>query len=405
MQNWLKTIKPTHQWAELLGVLVVAALLLIFLFRQPLADERGSVDETPQQTQYQEIPITMQSIRARWLIAGEVFWARQMEVLAENSANPYKYPFAGFGTFNRGDYDAWIGQLECPVTDSDIPFSVQASQLLFNCSPDYLPEFAKWFDAVSLANNHMDNVDFESGLVETRQQLENVDIQHYGHYDPSVIDDICEIISLPVNVSLSNAEEEPANLPIAVCGYNFVFREPRPAEIEEIAEYSQYFLTITSPQMGAEYVATADSLKTKAYRSMIDQGADLVVASHPHWVQNTEVYKGKLIMYSIGNWLFDQEWSEEVKRGAALDLTLGTAYDENLEKWLELGEDCFSFQDSCLEKARQMDLEKPIFTLNHELISGYHQNGQTKLAPKSVHELNLTRTNWNDTKVKINPHD
>ncbi|MDX1765697.1 MAG: CapA family protein [Candidatus Saccharimonadales bacterium] len=395
-----------HQWAALL-VFLLLAFGLIFIFReQPHQDPtKNTVVVIEEQVVEEELPITRGAVRARWLIAGEVFWGRQIEVLAENSANPYKYPFAGFQTFDRGDYDAWIGQLECPVTTKTIPFSIQANQLLFNCSPDYLEEFAKWFDAVSLANNHMDNVDFEVGLLETRQHLEDAEIQHYGHYDPAVIDDLCEIISLPVAIDLSDGSSETANLPVAMCGYNYVFREPRPSEIEEIAKYSKYFFTIISPQMGAEYVAAADSLKIRTYRSMIDQGADMVIASHPHWVQNTEVYEGKLIMYSVGNWLFDQEWSEEVKRGAALDLSIGAKYDDNLKGWLELGEECFKYQDSCLTKAEKRGLEKPVFTLKHELVSGYHENGQTRLAPESVEQLNLTRTNWAETKVKINPHD
>jgi len=40
------------------------------------------------------------------------------------------------------------------------------------------------------------------------------------------------------------------------------------------------------------------------FRTFIDYGADLVVASHPHVVQGKETYKGKSIYYSLGNWLF-----------------------------------------------------------------------------------------------------
>jgi len=47
----------------------------------------------------------------------------------------------------------------------------------------------------------------------------------------------------------------------------------------------------------------------------------MVIATHPHWVQGAEVYKGHLIAYSLGNFVFDQTWSTETQEGASLSLT------------------------------------------------------------------------------------
>ncbi len=47
----------------------------------------------------------------------------------------------------------------------------------------------------------------------------------------------------------------------------------------------------------------------------IDDGADLVIGNHPHWVQGVEIYKGKLITYAHGNFIFDQMWSQETREG------------------------------------------------------------------------------------------
>src|SRR5690606_31154042 len=113
------------------------------------------------------------------------------------------------------------------------------------------------------------------------------------------------------------------------------------------------------------------------------------------WVQNSEVYKGKLIMYSTGNFMFDQEWSEEVKRGVALDLELEASYDENLKSWFQL--DCRKFKDDCLKSATDQDLTRPGFAFTYRLVSVFHENGQTKKAPESIHQLNLSRTNWQET--------
>jgi poly-gamma-glutamate capsule biosynthesis protein CapA/YwtB (metallophosphatase superfamily) len=47
----------------------------------------------------------------------------------------------------------------------------------------------------------------------------------------------------------------------------------------------------------------------------IDDGADLVIGNHPHWVQPVEIYQGKLITYAHGNFIFDQMWSQETREG------------------------------------------------------------------------------------------
>lgn len=383
----------------LVAVLLAGSILLLAevgKLVKPAEVERTDTTQTMKQESV--VPVR---VEARWLLAGEVFWGRRMEQVADTKENPYTYLFSKLDTFEPEKYDAWIAQLECPVTDTDIPYSVQTTQLLFNCQPEYLPEFAKWFQAVSLANNHADNVNGLSGFNQTRENLEKFSVQYYGHYDNSQTDDICEIVALPARIIMSDSTEQEATLPIAMCGYNNVFRLPTDRELDEITRYSEHFYTIVSPQQGAEYEAAADNIKRQTYRTMVERGADLVVASHPHWVQNTEVYKGKLIMYSVGNFMFDQEWSEETKRGVALDLILSSEYTSALQDLLDLGPDCVSFKDNCLSA----QLAKPTFTGTYALVSSLHENALTRKAPDTIHQLNLTRTNWENTRLMLNPHD
>jgi poly-gamma-glutamate synthesis protein (capsule biosynthesis protein) len=47
----------------------------------------------------------------------------------------------------------------------------------------------------------------------------------------------------------------------------------------------------------------------------IDDGADLIIGNHPHWVQPVEIYNGHLITYAHGNFIFDQMWSQETREG------------------------------------------------------------------------------------------
>ena len=60
---------------------------------------------------------------------------------------------------------------------------------------------------------------------------------------------------------------------------------------------------------------------------IIDDGADVVIGNHPHWIQPPEIYKGKFIMYAHGNFIFDQMWSENTRKGVVGKYTF---YDKKL---------------------------------------------------------------------------
>jgi len=64
-----------------------------------------------------------------------------------------------------------------------------------------------------------------------------------------------------------------------------------------------------------EYVAVPSTEMRALAHLAIDNGAAMVIGSHPHWVQGTEWYKGRPILYSLGNFVFDQDWSTETKQG------------------------------------------------------------------------------------------
>ncbi|MDD3774206.1 MAG: hypothetical protein PHW50_02940, partial [Patescibacteria group bacterium] len=51
---------------------------------------------------------------------GDVFWGRSINDWAQASELKEKYPFSGLSTFNRENYQAWIGSLNCPITDRQI---------------------------------------------------------------------------------------------------------------------------------------------------------------------------------------------------------------------------------------------------------------------------------------------
>jgi len=73
---------------------------------------------------------------------------------------------------------------------------------------------------------------------------------------------------------------------------------------------------------GIEYFTELTAHQRSLAQVAIDAGADLVVGAHPHVIEPYEFYKGKLIVYSLGNFVFDKMYPEVVRRGNILTLTV-----------------------------------------------------------------------------------
>jgi poly-gamma-glutamate synthesis protein (capsule biosynthesis protein) len=77
---------------------------------------------------------------------------------------------------------------------------------------------------------------------------------------------------------------------------------------------------------GAEYVGVVPTWSQEAAHAAIDAGATMVVTNHPHVVQGMEIYNGRPVVYSPGNFIFDQMFAAEVRSGYVLEIVLrGTA--------------------------------------------------------------------------------
>ena len=80
-------------------------------------------------------------------------------------------------------------------------------------------------------------------------------------------------------------------------------------------------VVIVFPHWGTEYDPTPFAGQQKLARAAIDAGADLVIGNHAHWAGAMEVYEGRPIWYALGNFVFDQTWSEPTMEGLTLELT------------------------------------------------------------------------------------
>ncbi len=97
--------------------------------------------------------------------------------------------------------------------------------------------------------------------------------------------------------------------------------------IKEVRRNVDYL--VVSAHWGVEYQHKPnDELQVKPGRAFIDAGADLVIGHHPHVVQSFEIYNGKLIFYSLGNFIFDQYWSTDTQEELAIGVILNHAEND-----------------------------------------------------------------------------
>ncbi len=330
---------------------------------------------------------------------GNIYFSRYINDWSMASPLKYAYPFSRLHEFGWEGYDAWIAGLECPTVEGFSQTSAQEDATLsFNCNPRYLPEAAKWFTAFTLANNHTDNRG-ATGFTETQKHLDENGIQYFGAPDPRDLGNICDVVSLPAKITDSASGITPGKLPIALCGYHGFFMIPPAESINVMKQYAPYMPVIAMPHMGKEYVPAPDEIKTATYRAMIDAGADMVIGDHPHWVQTTEAYKGHPIIYSMGNFIFDQQLRPEMTRSAGIVVQFDVQKTDSklLADWLALGNSCSTYHDDCLEKAKQQKLAKLPYTFKLSVIGTDDYDKITKPASAEATAGILERMKWSQT--------
>lgn len=231
-------------------------------------------------------------------------------VLAKTKkAGDYNFPFLKITDFLKS-FDLRIANLEGPITDfKSVSNEAGGNRLIFTFSPLFLEPLKKNFDILSLANNHTSNFG-DKGLRQTRDYLDGAGIKYFG--DPNN------------NVEYLATTTEFNSIKIGFIGFNELAKngfENILLKIKELRPRVDWLFIY--PHWGSEYETKKPSDKQQQEaREMIDAGADAVIGSHPHVVQPSEEYKGKMIFYSLGNFVFDQYFSAETMQGLAVAVKL-----------------------------------------------------------------------------------
>ncbi|WP_423708552.1 CapA family protein [Undibacterium sp. WLX3042] len=232
--------------------------------------------------------------------------------------------------------DIRIANLECVVATTG---HAADKNFTFRAAPKTLTTLRRHFDAVSIANNHSGDFGREA-FTEMLSHLNHYQVKYFGggrdlheaHTPLLIRKNGLSIALLGYNEFMPRSFEATAReAGVAWSEDEQVVADIRKARTEYGAD-----LVIPFMHWGWENDKHSTARQQQLAHLMIDAGADAVIGGHPHVIQETEQYKGKPIIYSLGNFVIDELDNEPQTRGWIVRLELDksgvAAWDTRLAK-------------------------------------------------------------------------
>lgn len=258
------------------------------------------------------------------LVAGD--YIPHNRILEKIRNGDYSYLDSLRSTIERTDYS--IVNLETPLTDGGVPKPIEKTGPNILSPEESLAAIKRvGFKCVTLANNHFRDYG-QSGIMQTIKICDKWNIDHVGgggtYKDarpPKIINDStgCKKIAI-----FNSCEHEWSIAQTERGGSNPFDLIDLCKDIKEAKQECDYIILITHG--GVEWYNLPTPQMQKKYRFLIDQGVDAVINHHQHCFSGYEIYKGKPIVYGLGNFCYDNGMKGR------------TFWNEGLLAELELGE-------------------------------------------------------------------
>ena len=237
------------------------------------------------------------------------------------------------------DSDIAVGDLECPLTDR---FKPPYSGMTFSAPTKAVQGLALLgLDVVTLANNHSTN--FGRGpFIDTLKVLKSNGIEYAGggyDYNKAHKAAIMDVKGVKVAVLSYNSIKDSLDATSSEAGVSWIQMPPwspdSPADVATVesdirAARQRADRVVVCFHWSEEYKYHPNPSMVQLAHKACDAGADMIIGQHPHTIQSIEFYKGKLVAYSLGNFIFDQrhvdingvDVGEQTRKGYVLRTTL-----------------------------------------------------------------------------------
>ncbi len=176
---------------------------------------------------------------------------------------------------------------------------------IFTFDPSHTKTFLtkNHINVVSIGNNHILNFGHD-GVAQTESFLRDYDVSYVGVLQEKPGDIVYKHMNDKTFAFVSYNQFAPPQMETVV------------TNIQNAQRNSDY--VIVYAHWGAEYNEDTTPHQREAAHAMIDAGADIIIGSHPHVIEPIEIYNGKVIFYSLGNFVFDQYFSATVRERMAV---------------------------------------------------------------------------------------
>lgn len=262
------------------------------------------------------------------LIFGDLMLDRNVLSVIERNSFDYIFENLKKDNFLEG-YDFVMANLEGATTNSGEHYNpINLYDFAFN--PGLVKKLKEYnFNIFTLANNHLSDQG-EKGISETYNNLSDLGFNYFGCKDAYLSPNKEFVVSdlgnqeVLTNDKCSNIVLEKNGKKIAFLSFSIVYsrieEDKIVQRIKDLKEFSDYIIVV--PHWGLEYEGLANKEQETLAHNMVEAGADIIIAHHPHVIQNLEEYNGKEIYYSLGNFVFDQYFSQETQEGLAVKLII-----------------------------------------------------------------------------------
>ena len=223
----------------------------------------------------------------------------------------YRYPFLKTADLLKSA-DLTFGNLESPLTPGR---EILTGEIAFRADPEVTEGLTyAGFDVLTLANNHILNFG-RQGLENTFKYLKEAEIDFIGAGETAA-DAYQPLI------------KEVQGIKFAFLAYSYTDSNSSQVALMDSAKMSeaakqakeQADFVIVTMHAGTEYQFVPNKHQKEFAHQAIEAGATLVIGHHPHVVETVEEYQGGYIIYSLGNFVFDQMWSQGTREGMVVKI-------------------------------------------------------------------------------------
>lgn len=284
------------------GVVFTAAYYLALLSKSPTILLQSTLSPSPTPVVATVLPDKNQptvthesSASPSILTTGDVMLGRSVNYLGHKYQD-YGWSLAKIAPFLQ-QFSYVVANLENPII-KDCPLTNEG-MIFCSSEPSAAALKKAHFNLLTLANNHINNYG-ESGVEQTKQLLRQNGLDFVVEKELLIKDFAHQRIGfLAFDDTVTTLDEEEFFAQVAAAA----------------AKVDVLFVSL---HFGIEYQYQPTARQKQLAQGAIVAGADVILGNHSHWFGPLEFYQHGVIIYSHGNFVFDQMWSEQTKQGLAI---------------------------------------------------------------------------------------